>query len=440
MTSAVPRPDQVRSYSGIILGLLLAINLLNYVDRMVLAAVESEIEKALLPGSPAGATAKMGELPFAFLMSYMIAAPFFGWLADRINRWWIIAGGVIVWSLASGASGLASSFNMLLMTRLFVGIGEAAYGPAAPTLLADLYSIERRGRILSYFYLAIPVGSALGYMLGGVMVQRFGWRWAFYVSLPPGLLLGVACLFFAEARSHDSTAPGRKRAPKQTSADYWRLARTPSYVLNTLAMAAMTFALGAVSYFMPRYVCFKGKDLKVPPTLEDVNLTFGAITVVTGITATLAGIWLGDKLRSRFPGSYFLVSGIGMLIAMPLFLLVIVTPFVDGVPAIFWPLIFVIEFCLFLSTGPANTALANVTRPAIRSSAFAINIFLIHLLGDAISPKLVGEITDRSQGNMNVGFAAVSAAIGLSGLFWIAGAQFLKRDTDAASAAGAELA
>jgi MFS family permease len=441
MTSVEPASERATRRAGVVLALLLAINLLNYIDRQVLAAVESRIETDLLPGSPEGAQAKMGELPFAFLMSYMIAAPFFGWLADRVNRWWIIAGGVIAWSLASGASGLASSFNMLLVTRLFVGIGEAAYGPAAPTLLADLYSIERRGRILSYFYLAIPVGSALGYVLGGVMVQRYSWRDAFFVSLPPGLLLGVACLFFAEARTRDKSAP-RRVVPKQSRADYWQLAHNRSYVLNTLAMAAMTFALGAVSYFMPRYVCFKAKDLPeaLRPTLEDVNLAFGAITVVTGIAGTLAGIWLGDKLRRRFPGSYFLVSGTGMLIATPLFLLVIATPFLEGWRMYFWPLIFVIEFCLFLSTGPANTALANVTRPAIRSSAFAINIFVIHLLGDAISPKLVGEITDRSHGNMNVGFAAVSVAIAASGLFWLAGARFLERDTAAGSAENGAIA
>jgi MFS transporter, Spinster family, sphingosine-1-phosphate transporter len=343
---------------------------------------------------------------------------------------------VIVWSLASGASGLASSFNMLLVTRLFVGIGEAAYGPAAPTLLADLYPIERRGRIVSYFYLAIPVGSALGYVLGGIMVQRYSWRDAFYVSLPPGLLLGIACLFFAEARTRSGPKEHRPAPPKQSRADYWRLARTPSYVLNTLAMAAMTFALGAVSYFMPRYVCFKAKDLSesLRPTLEDVNLVFGAVTVVTGITATLAGIWIGDKLRSRYPGSYFLVSGVGMLIAAPLFFLVIATPFSPEWKLYFWPMIFVIEFCLFLSTGPANTALANVTRPAIRSSAFAINIFVIHLLGDAVSPSLVGAITDRSQGNMNVGFAAVSVAIAVSGVLWLLGARYLGRDTQAVAA------
>ncbi len=210
MTTATTAPEPAARRAGLVLALLLGINMLNYIDRQVLAAVESRIEVELLPGNTENAQAKMGELPFAFLLSYMLTAPFFGWLADRINRWWIIAGGVIAWSLASGASGLAESFNMLLVTRMFVGIGEAAYGPSAPTLLSDLYSIERRGRILSYFYLAIPVGSALGYVLGGMMVKHFDWRWAFYVSLPPGLLLGVACLFFAEARSREPGAPGTR--------------------------------------------------------------------------------------------------------------------------------------------------------------------------------------------------------------------------------------
>ena len=142
-----------------ILGLLLAINLLNFVDRYVLAAVEVRIQHDMFPDGYANVEFWMGLLPTAFLASYMLAAPFFGWLADRVNRWWIIAGGVIVWSLASGASGLATSYGMLLATRLFVGIGEAAYGPAAPTVISDLFPVEKRGRVLSLFYLAIPVGS-----------------------------------------------------------------------------------------------------------------------------------------------------------------------------------------------------------------------------------------------------------------------------------------
>src|SRR4051794_36109515 len=137
--------------------LLLAINLFNYIDRYVLAAVEPRISEDLLRGDP-NALAKMGSLATAFIVSYMLAAPVFGWLADRVSRWLLVGVGVGVWSLASGASGLAHTFTILLITRLFVGIGEAGYGPAAPTIIADLYPIEQRGQKLAWFYMAIPVG------------------------------------------------------------------------------------------------------------------------------------------------------------------------------------------------------------------------------------------------------------------------------------------
>ncbi|HEX4146411.1 MAG TPA: MFS transporter [Pirellulales bacterium] len=430
-----PQPHANERSRWFIVALLLAINLLNYVDRYVLAAVEPHIRQDLFPDGAPNINALMGFLPTAFLLSYMIAAPIFGWLSDRVNRWWIIGGGVVVWSLASGGSGLASTYAMLLVTRLFIGVGEAAYGPAAPTVLADLFPVERRGRILSLLYVAIPVGSALGFLLGGFMGERFGWRMAFYVSLPPGILLGIICLLLRDPRYH-ARAAGEPARPvvNHSFADYVSLACIPSYVINTLGMAAMVFALGAVAFWMPNYIYrFRREDLPsgIEPSLERVNMIFGAITVTAGITATLFGGWLGDKLRPRWSGSYFLVSGFGMLIGTPIFLLVLVTPFPTA-----WGLIFLTEFCLLLNTGPANAVLANVTRPAIRASAFAINIFLIHLLGDAISPSLVGWITDLADGNMNVGFTAVTVAIALSGVLWIAGARFLAADTAAVVEAG----
>ena len=125
--------------------LLLSINLMNYVDRQVLAAVEVKIGEEFARGGQAISDAKMGLLSTAFLLSYMLASPLFGWFADRTSRWKIVAIGVFVWSLASGASGLAEFYLALLLTRVFVGIGEAAYGPTAPTIISDLYPVERRG-------------------------------------------------------------------------------------------------------------------------------------------------------------------------------------------------------------------------------------------------------------------------------------------------------
>ena len=136
----------------------------------------------------------------AFMVLYMVGAPVFGRLAESHSRWALVGIGVILWSLASGASGLAATFLGLLLTRCLVGVGEAAYGPVAPTILSDLYPVEQRGRILAWFYMAIPVGSALGYVLGGAVadssigelggrllgIHAESWRWAFFLVVPPG--------------------------------------------------------------------------------------------------------------------------------------------------------------------------------------------------------------------------------------------------------------
>jgi MFS family permease len=422
MKSPLEGTPPVQRGAGWALSLLLAINLFNYIDRYVLAAVEPVIRKEFFGTDNPNARSWMGLLATAFLVSYMVTAPIFGWLADRMSRWIIVGVGVIIWSLASGGSGLASVYGVLLATRIFVGIGEAAYGPSAPTIIADLYPIERRGSVLAWFYMAIPVGGALGYMLGGHVASLLSWRWAFYVCVPPGILLGLWAFAMRDPRR--GAAQTNQATPRQSSLQrYLIFLGTPSYVLNTLGMSAMTFAVGGMAYWMPDYI----HEFRGVPDLDRVNLIFGGMTAVAGLLATLLGGIVGDKLRSRWSGSYFLVSGIGMLVGFPVFLLVLVTPF----PAA-WALIFVAEFCLFFNTGPTNTILANVTHPAIRASAFALNIFVIHALGDAVSPPLIGKITDLAEGNMNVGFAAMSAAILASGLFWLWGASYLARDTQLA--------
>jgi len=187
-------------------------------------------------------------------------------------------------------------------------------------------------------------------------------------------------------------------------------------------MAAMTFALGGMGTWMPYYVA----ETRHGGVLEHVNLIFGGIVVVTGLFATLLGGIAGDWLRARFAGSYFLVSGLSMLVGFPMVLLVICLPF-----PLAWIFVFVACFCLFFNTGPTNTILANVTHPAIRSSAFALNIFIIHTLGDAISPAVIGYVAEKS--SMNMGFFVVSLMVLLSGILWLCGSIYLRRDTELAS-------
>lgn len=397
--------------------LLLAINLFNYVDRYILAAVEEPISHDF--GISLG---QMGTLVTAFLITYMCVSPLFGVLADRISRWLLIGVGVIVWSLASGGSGLATSFTVLFLMRCLIGFGEGAYGPVAPTVISDMYPVAVRGKVLAWFYMAIPVGSALGYVFGGLFATPGNWHWAFLLTVPPGLILGGICFFMREPKSAGATAGVARPAPRKAKlADYKLLLHNRSYVLNVAAMTAMTFAIGGISFFMPRYL--KGT---LGVSLGTANFWFGAITAVSGLLATLAGGMAGDALRSRFGGAYFLVSAAGMLAGFPLFLamLYVTTPW------LLWTLIFLAVFCLFFNTGPSNTALANVTHPSIRATAFAMNIFVIHLLGDAISPAVIGAVADRS--DLRTGFLVVSGMMLLGGVLWLWGAKYLAADTDAA--------
>jgi MFS family permease len=351
----------------------------------------------------------------------------FGLLADRWSRWWLVGIGVILWSLASGASGVdwglgaAAAYWLLLITRCFVGVGEGAYGPIAPAMIADLYPVERRGQVMSWFYLAIPVGGALGYALGeGIKTLAdgwgglSGWRWAFYAVVPPGVLLGLWCFRMPEpprGAPPSGSTPGLKQ--------YAEFLRIPSYTLNTLGMTAMTFAIGGLAYWMPAYLEENGAAGLGP---LGPRTLFGAITALAGLLATLSGGLLGDKLRTRHSGAYFLVSGIALILGFPMVLGFLYTPF----PAA-WIFVFLAVFCLFFNTGPTNTILANVTPSATRSSAFALNILIIHLLGDAISPPILGMIADRA--SLRAGFIVVSAVMLAGGVCWLMGMPHLQRDT-----------
>lgn len=400
-------------------GLLLAINLFNYLDRYVLAAVEPDIAKTFFPNEPdsAATLAKMGSLATAFLISYMVTAPIFGWLADRMSRWLLVGAGVIVWSLASGGSGLATAFGVLMITRMFVGIGEAAYGPAAPTIISDLYPVSRRGSVLAWFYMAIPVGSAIGYGVGAVIGSWMSWRWAFYAVVPPGLLLGALCLARRDPRAATAAHAAK---PKVTWRDYLALLRVKSYVLNTAAMTAMTFAIGGISFWMPRYLT----EVRGLPASSKV--IFGAVTAVAGLFATLLGGMAGDRLRARgVGGAYFIVSAIGILIAAPCVIVMLYLPFPFA-----WIAAFAAVFWLFFNTGPSNTAIANVINPSMRSTAFAMNILVIHALGDAVSPALLGGIAGST--SWNVAFFVVAGVMAVAGVLWFWGSRYLQADTLAA--------
>ena len=193
------------------------------------------------------------------------------------------------------------------------------------------------------------------------------------------------------------------------------LFRTRSYVINCFAQTAMTFAIGGLAFWISAYLRYRGEP-------ASATAIFGAITAIAGLLSTLIGGVIADRMRARRPGSYFLVSGVGMLLAAPMFVAMLYTPF----PAA-WGFLFGAVFFGFLNTGPSNTALANVAFPAVRATAFALNILVIHALGDALAFPAIGYIAGHT--NMNIGFLVISGVMFVSGLIWLAGMKFLGADT-----------
>jgi MFS family permease len=311
---------------------------------------------------------------------------------------------------------------LLLLTRCFVGVGEAAYGPVAPAMIADLYPVEKRGKVMAWFYLAIPVGGALGYALGEAVKNWINWHYAFYCVVPPGLALGIWCFCMREPPRGQTDPSVAVATRKPGLGDYLFLLKIPSYAFNTLGMTMMTFAIGGLAFWMPAYL----KQTEAPSVGPlGPRTVFGALTAIAGLISTLAGGMMGDWLRPRFSGSYFLVSGAALILGFPMLLCVLYT----GYPTK-WVFIFLTVFLLFFNTGPTNTILANVTHPSMRASAFALNILIIHAFGDAISPNIIGLISGKKE--LDLGFIVVSITMLIGGVFWLCGAKYLQRDTEQA--------
>jgi multidrug resistance protein len=367
---------QTKLYPWTALVVLTTLNLLNYIDRSVLFAVQPLVQTEFHLTNT-----QVGYLTSAFLGFYMIAAPFTGPLADRYSRKKIIFLGAVFWSGLTLLTAVTHTYWELLVRHTLVGVGEATFVTIAPTFVADLFPEEKRGRIFGIFYLAIPVGTAAGYLLGGKLGPEHGWRFPFYIAAAPGFLLALAVLFLPEpARGQfDSVSETPERSSLK---GLWK---NPAFWTVTLGMAAGTFSLGGIQVWMPTFLSqARGYSL------QKANELFGAIVVVDGIVASLFGGWLGDRLLPRMKGSYYFVSAVSMALGVPV---MIVALFFKG--PIMIPAIAVAAFFLLVNTSPLNTALVNSVGAHIRATAIAVNIFLFHLLGDVPSPTMMGYVADH---------------------------------------------
>jgi MFS family permease len=387
------------------LAVLTGLNILNYIDRNVLFAVQSEVKKEFLVSDY-----QIGVLTSAFFFTYMFAAPLIGWLGDRFPRKNLIVIGIVIWSGFTFLTWFVHDYNQLLFRHAIVGIGEASYATIAPTLIADSFPPLKRGRMLSIFFLGLPVGSAAGYFVGGYLAHSFSsWRAPFLAAGIPGFVLALLLWILPE--------PPRGLHEEHAPVESWTLlrglARNGAFITVCLGMAMYTFAVGGMQVWIPTFlVTLRGMDLKT------ANIAFATITIINGIGATLLGGWIGDRLLKRFAGAYYTFSGWAMLIAVPFMVAAIYTT-----GKLMFPAIFAAVFFILIGTGPTNAALVNSVSASIRSTALAVNVFVIHLLGDAFSPPLIGKLSDKT-GSLQTAFWVAFVAAAISGIVLLYGARF----------------
>ena len=385
------------------LGLVTLLNFVNYIDRYILAAVLPRIKTDLNLTD-----AELGLLANAFLVAYFLTSPLFGRLGDRGSRPRLLAAGVALWSLTTAAAGVARTFVQLAVARAGVGVGEAAYSAIAPALLADYFPAARRGRAFACFYVAIPVGAASGFLLGGLLEGVFGWRGSFFAVGLPGLALAFLMLTVPDPpRGANNDQPAD--APEAATETLRRLHRNMTYVGTVLGYAAYTFGLGGLAVWMPTYLeRVRGLEL------ADADFLVGSVTVASGLAGTFVGGYLGDRLSSRLRQGHLWLSAVSTLVAiLPAWWALTAVS-----PAVFKPSLFVAEFFLFLSTGPINVVIVSAVPAGMRAMAMAVSIFVIHALGDAISPPIIGLLADFY--GLALAVTIVPIAIAVSGVVWTA--------------------
>ena len=398
-----PRVSAART-AGIALFLLTALNLFNFIDRYILPGVQPLVQKEFGVND-----AQIGLLTTAFFFTYMLAAPITGWLGDRFPRKPLIIIGALLWSAATLYTYWVHSYETLLIRHAIVGIGEATFSIFAPALLADFYPERDRNRILSIFYVTIPVGRALGYLTGGVLGQHYGWRMPFFIAALPGVLIALGFWIFVREPKRGSAD---KLAPTLDRATLHGLARNPGFWCATLGLAMWTFAVGGISTFLPTFfVRFSHMSLAKAGTVT------GGLTVVDGLLGTIIGGWLGQLWLRRNSRALYLISAWGSILAIPAAAVVFFGP-----RSTFLPAAFVAEFFLFLNTGPLNTAIVNSVAAPIRATAISVNLFVIHLLGDAFSPAIIGKLSDAT--NLRTGLSITLITLALSGIILFIGARF----------------
>jgi MFS transporter, Spinster family, sphingosine-1-phosphate transporter len=387
--------------------LLIGLNLLNYIDRYILPG-----ELSLVQSEFHATREQMGALTTAMFFVYMLAAPITGWLGDRYPRKPLIIGGATLWSLATLSTAWVHNYWTLYFRHAIVGIGEASFGIFAPAVIADFYPERDRNRILSIFYVAIPVGAALGYLAGGKMGTAWGWRQPFFICAIPGLVIAVLYALFGHepergAQDHIRATPDRST--------FVGLFRNAAFLSATFGLAALTFAMGGISNWMPDFL-----HNPIGMAVAKASEVAGASTVINGILGTAIGGWIAQRWLRTNHRALYLLSFWSVALTLPFGILLFFGPSRWAIPSLF-----AAEFFLFLNTGPLNAAILNSVSAPVRATAVSVNLFCIHFFGDTFSPQIIGAISDRS--NPRIGLGSTLIFLVISSTILLVGSRFAPR-------------
>ena len=394
--------------------LLLALNLLNYIDRYILPGEVSLIQREFHATDQ-----QMGALTTALFITYMLVAPLTGWLGDRFSRKPLIIFGAVLWSLATLATAWVHDYTTLYIRHALVGVGEATFGIFAPAVISDFYPERERNRVLSFFYIAIPVGAALGYLAGGQFGSLWGWRAPFFICAFPGLIVAALYLFIGREPVRGASDQIKATADRATVLG---LLRNPAFLTGTFGLATLTFAMGGISAWVPEFLR-RSAGFSVGGASQAV----GAITVIDGLAGTLIGGMIAQRWLRTNHRALYLLSFWSVALTLPFGALVFFGPAHWTIPSLF-----AAEFFLFLNTGPLNAAIVNSVSGHVRATAVGLNLFIIHCFGDTFSPQIIGAISDRT--NLRIGLGSTLFFLVISGAILLVGARVAPPLADSPSA------
>ena len=411
MTAPKPHGSHVAG-ATVALVLLTAMNFVNYLDRYILPAVQEQVKHEFHLTDN-----QIGSLTLWFFVAYVLSSPITGWLGDRFPRKPMIVIAALAIAAMNFFTASVHSYMSLNIRHAMLGIGEASFGIFAPAMLADYYAEDRRNVVLTIFNVAIPVGAALGYLAGGVIGHSHGWRMAFIASAIPGAVIALLILFFMREPKHGEAVAAKSPANSDSTAKLDKrsvlsLASNGAYLTSVLGYAMVTFSLGGISWWMVSFL-----QRMNGMSQERAGTVMGAITVVCGLGGTIVGGVLAQWWSKKTPKALYLVPALSAALAVPPAVLTFFGP-----KSLTLPALGVAVFLIFLGTGPVNAATLNAVPANLRATAMAGQLFTIHVLGDAFSPKLIGIISDHS--NLRWGLGATLVTMLFAAVIFFVGARF----------------